>query len=229
MARLQKRRFENYKAFCQGIFVTAHARARIWRAVIELDEHIMYSDTDSLKLFDYDGDYFERENEVVLTRHAEIAKELDIDINDLSPVDIKGNKHPLGVWEFEGYYKEFKSLGCKQYLYSDKKGLHLTCAGVSKLAVKCFDTVDDFKIDRRLTEKELKACDDGNGHTAEKLTPYYSDDYPVVKYPDGYVCKYKYGVCLMPTTFNLTITAQDLLCLYNEVNQRLNKSYYKGV
>ena len=217
---------KNYKAFCQGIFVTAWARKRIWDAVIELDENIMYSDTDSLKLYDYTGDYFDRENNFVLTRHREIADELKIDINDLSPVDVKGNKHPIGVWELESYYQEFKSLGCKQYIYKDKKGLHLTCAGVSKLAVKCFKNCDDFKIDRRLTEKELKACDDGNGHTAEKLTPYYSNDYPVVKYPDGYVCKYKHGVCLMPTTFNLSITPQDLFNLYNEVRGRLNKSYF---
>ena len=224
---LNRKRYKNYKAFCQGIFVTAWARARIWNAVIELDEHIMYSDTDSLKLYNYDGEYFEKENKFVLTRHKEIADELQIDINDLSPVDIKGVRHPLGVWEHEGNYEQFKSLGCKQYLYKDKKGLHLTCAGISKLAVKCFKNVDDFKIDRRLTEKELKACDDGNGHTAEKLTPYYSNDYPVVKYPDGYVCKYKYGVCLMPTTFNLSMSAQDLMYLYGEVAEKLNKSYYR--
>lgn len=231
LAKVNKKWAKNYKAFCQGIFVTAWARKRIWDAVLKLDENIMYSDTDSLKLFNYNGDYFEKDNAEIMKRHAEIAKELKIDIEDLSPVDIKGKPHPIGVWELEAHYKEFKSLGCKQYIYKDQENnLHLTCAGVSKLAVKCFKNCADFKTDRRLTEKELKECTDGNGHTAEKLTPYYSNDYPVVTYPDGYVCKYKHGVCLMPTTFNLQITPQDLLLLYNEVRGRLNKSYFtKGV
>ena len=227
---VNRKKYKNYKAFCQGIFVTAHARARIWDAVISgLDESIVYSDTDSLKVYDYSCSYFEDKNKVVLTRHNEIAKELGIPVSDLSPEDIKGIKHPIGVWECEMHYQEFKSLGCKQYIVKDDDGaLHLTCAGVSKLAVKCFKDTDDFAIDRVLTESELVACKDNEGHTAEKLIPYYGNDYPVVKYPDGYVCRYKYGVNLMPTTFSLSMTAQDLLYLYGEVAEKLNKIYYRG-
>lgn len=227
---INRKKFKNYKAFCQGIYVTAWARKRIWDAVISgLDESIVYSDTDSLKVYDYKCSYFEEQNKVVLTRHQELAQELGIPIESFSPEDIKGIKHPIGVWECEEHYKEFKSLGCKQYIYrADDDTLHLTCAGVSKLAVKCFDKVDDFEIDRRLTEKELKGCTDGKGHTAEKLIPYYGDDYPTVVYPDGYVCRYRYGVCLMPTTFNLSITPNDLMYLYGEVQTKLNQVYYKG-
>lgn len=227
---LNRKKYKNYKAFCQGIFVTAHARARIWDAVISgLDESIVYSDTDSLKVHDYNSSYFEDKNAVVLTRHKEIATELGISLADLSPEDIKGIKHPIGVWECEAHYKEFKSTGCKQYIYKDDDDkLHLTCAGISKLAVQCFKDTDDFTIDRRLTERELVSCTDNDGHTAEKLIPSYGYDYPVVKYPDGYVCKYKYGVNLMPTSFNISMTANDLLYLYGEVAEKLNKIYYKG-
>ena len=234
---LNKKRFKNYKAFIHGVFCTAWARSRIWNAIIDgeyngiicggLDESLVYTDTDSLKVIGDCTEYFERENRLVLTRHQEIAQDLNINVDDLSPVDIKGIPHPIGVWENEGVV-DFKSLGCKQYLTIDKKGKKkLTCAGVSKLAVQCFETFDDFTIDTKLTEKMLLNCTDGKGHTAEKLTPYYSTQYPVVKYPDGYVCKYKSGVCLMPTTFNLSITGSDLLLLYDDVIQRLNQIYYK--
>ena len=224
---LNKKRFKNYKAFIQGIFVTAWARKRIWDAVICLDEKIVYSDTDSLKMCDYDGDYFERANAEIMKRHAELMQELNVTIDDLSPEDINGVRHPLGVWEREKTAKFFRSLGCKQYMceYEDGKKA-LTCAGVSKLAVQCFESVDDFHIDRTLTEKELLNCTDGNGHTAEKLTPYYGEDYPVTVYPDGYISKYKRGICLLPTTFNLSITPEDLKTLFNEVNSKLNKVYY---
>lgn len=233
---LNKKRFKNYKAFIHGVFCTAWARSRIWYAIINgddkirgggLDESLVYTDTDSLKVVGDCKAYFDRENSIVLTRHKELAQELNIDVDDLSPVDIKGIPHPIGVWENEGVV-DFKSLGCKQYLTIDKKGKKkLTCAGVSKLAVQCFESFDDFTIDKRLTEKMLLNCTDGNGHTAEKLTPYYSTKYPIVKYPDGYVSKYKSGVCLMPTTFNLSITGNDLLLLYDDVMQRLNEIYYK--
>lgn len=226
---LQKRQYKNYKAFIQGVFVTAHARARIWGAILDgLDEHLVYTDTDSLKVVGYTGDFFERDNKVVLTRHIEIARDLGIPVEDLAPLDIKGKPHPIGIWEKEATCKSFRSLGCKQYIAEYEDGTkHLTCAGVSKLAVQCFKTIDDFDIDRKLTEKELVACSDGKGHTAEKLTPYYNVEYPEVVYPDGYVCKYKSGVCLMPTTFNLSITPSDLSLLYGIVAEKLNKSYYR--
>lgn len=228
LSSLNKKSSKNYKAFIQGVFVTAWARKRIWDAVISgLDENIVYTDTDSLKVSDYDGDYFEIQNNVVLTRHVEIAKQLNIDVSELSPLDIKGKPHPIGIWEFEEKVN-FKSLGCKQYITENDAGeLHLTCAGISKLAVQCFKTIDDFERNTQLTEKQLKSCNDGKGHTAEKLTPYYDNNYPVVTYPDGYICKHKYGVCLMPTTFNLSITPNDLYHLFTIVNDKLNKSYYK--
>ena len=226
---INKRKYSNYKAFIQGVFVTAWARKRIFDAVVSgLDEHIVYTDTDSLKMYDYHGTFFEDNNKVVLTRHKEIAKDLNIDVSDLSPLDIKGRPHPIGIWEKEDHVKRFKSLGCKQYICETDDGkLHLTCAGISKLAVQCFKDVDAFAIDVTLTEKQLKNCKDEDGHTAEKLTPYYDNNYPVVTYPDGYVCKYKYGVCLMPTTFNLSITPNDLFYLYTVVKERLNKCYYE--
>lgn len=227
---IEKKKFTNYKAFIQGVFVTAWARQRIWQAIIDgkLDEHVVYSDTDSLKMYKFDGDYFEKENTVVLTRLKELARELNIPESDLSPVDIKGIEHPLGVWEEEKTAVFFRSLGCKQYIvqYADGKK-HLTCAGVSKLAVQLFENIDDFDIDRTLTEKELVNCTDGAGHTAEKLTPYYDVEYPDVVYPDGYVCKYRSGVCLMPTTFSLSITENDLKLLYSVVTEKLNEIYFR--
>lgn len=227
--KLNRKSRQNYKAFIQGVFVTAWARARIWDAVLydDLDEHIVYTDTDSLKMWDYNGDYFEKANDRVYQRHEELKAELGVTDDELAPKDIKGNRHPLGVWEREKHYKKFRSLGCKQYIVEYDDGTKaLTCAGVSKLAVKCFKTVDDFTIDRRLTEKELLNCKDEKGHTAEKLTPYYGENYPIVIYPDGYISHYKYGVCLMPTTFNLRITPNDLHLLYTVVADKLNHAYY---
>ena len=159
--------------------------------------------------------------------NKKIAKDLGVPEEMFAPKDKFGIAHPIGVWEHEDTYEEFKSLGCKQYIYKDKDGLHLTCAGVSKLAGQCFDTVDDFEIDRRLSEKELHECTDGKGHSAEKLIPYYSVSYGKVVYPDGYVSTYKCGVNLMPTTFNLSMSLNDLYYLFNEVKEKISKIFYE--
>ena len=38
----------------------------------------------------------------------------------------------MGVYEHDGSYDEFITLGAKKYCYTDRKGLHLTVAGVNK-------------------------------------------------------------------------------------------------
>ncbi len=226
---LQKKKFKNYKAFIHGVFVTANARKRLWDCITSegMDEHLVYTDTDSAKIHNYTGNYFEKENRRVMELNKKIAEDLGVPEEMFAPKDKYGVAHPIGVWEHEDTYDEFKSLGCKQYIYKDKEGLHLTCAGVSKLAVKCFNSVDDFEIDRRLSEKELHECTDGKGHTAEKLIPYYSVSYGKVTYPDGYVSTYKCGVCLMPTTFNLSMSLNDLYYLFNEVKEKISKIFYE--
>lgn len=222
LSTVKKKQYKNYKAFVHGIFVTANARKRLWDAITyqDMDEHMVYTDTDSIKAHNYKGDFFEKENQRVLELNQKVANDLGVSIELFQPKDKYGNPHPLGVWEHEDTYEEFKSLGCKQYIYKTKDGLHLTCAGVSKLAVKCFKSVDDFRIDRHLTEKELHECKDNKGHTAEKLIPYYSTNYGTVIYPDGYISKYKFGICLMPTTFNLSMSLTDLYYLFNEVREK---------
>lgn len=236
LATLNKKQYRNYKTFQQGIFVTAIARANLWAGIIPppaeddgkiwggLDEKLCYTDTDSLKGLFGDTDFFERYNARVFEMHKKLANDLGVDIEMFAPKDKDGVAHPIGVYDYEGRARKFKSLGCKQYLLEDEKGKKkLTCAGVSKLAVKLFPTFNDFRIDRTLTEKELKGCFDEKKptKTAEKLIPYYDVNYPVVKYPDGYVSRYKCGVCLMPTTFNLSMTTNDLMLLYTVVAEKL--------
>lgn len=226
---MQRKKYKNYKAFIHGVFVTANARKRLWDCITyeDMDEHLVYTDTDSAKIHNYYGDFFEKENQRVMELNKKTAKELGVSEELFSPKDKFGIEHPIGVWEHEDTYKSFKSLGCKQYIYEDDKGLHLTCAGISKLAVQCFDTVDDFEINRRLSEKELHECTDDKGHTAEKLIPYYSTSYKEVEYPDGYVSNYKCGVCLMPTTFNLSMSVNDLYYMFNEVKEKISKIFYQ--
>lgn len=49
------------------------------------------------------------------------------------PDTIKGVTKILGVWDYEGRYKRFKTLGAKRYMTEDKEGnVSLTVSGVNK-------------------------------------------------------------------------------------------------
>jgi hypothetical protein len=112
---------------------------------------------------------------------------------------------------------EFRALGAKKYIYRDRNDneLHMTVAGVSKKAVKCLNNdINNFETGTTFTEKDLKNAD------AVKLTPYYLNDIEEITFPDGYRNTYKYGINLMPTTYNLSITPSDLLLLFNLWNDR---------
>lgn len=61
--------------------------------------------------------------------------------------DRNGEVHFMGVWEKEGDYPRFKTLGAKKYVYEDeKKNLHITIAGVNKReGAKELGSIENFR------------------------------------------------------------------------------------
>lgn len=126
-----------------GIYVTAYARAQnLWSGIMELKEDYCYSDTDSVKFYNKEKhiDYFERYNKAVTEKINAVCKRYKIDISKACPKTVKGKKKPLGVWDYEGYYDQFKTLGAKRYIIKGvrnpdgalKKESMITIAGVNK-------------------------------------------------------------------------------------------------
>ena len=123
-----------------GVWVTAYARANLWSAILELGQDYLYSDTDSVKFLNYEkhADYFKRYNDLVRLKLQRSAEINHLNFSDFEPKNKKGKKKLLGVWENEGTYTFFKSLGAKRYLfYKDGRGLNsgkftMTVAGTSK-------------------------------------------------------------------------------------------------
>lgn len=115
-----------------GVAVTSFARRNLWTAIFELKQDYIYSDTDSVKFTNHDNhkQFFEKYNNDVQCKIMKCLLHYNLNPNAARPKDKKDNVKPLGVWDFEGVYSHFKTLGAKRYLY--KKGLffHLTCAGV---------------------------------------------------------------------------------------------------
>lgn len=126
-----------------GVWVTAYARRNLFSGILEFQSDYIYSDTDSVKVVNAENhiDYINRYNQLIT---AQLYKAMDfhgIDRGSVEPLTIKGDKKTLGVWDFDGHYKRFKTLGAKRYIteYSDdtrngaKKGkISITVSGLNK-------------------------------------------------------------------------------------------------
>ena len=141
-----------------GIWVTAYARRNLWSAILNVGDDYVYSDTDSIKALNFESHqpYIDAYNKEITFKLFKMMDYHQLNPSRLSPKTIKGEIKPLGVWEFEGSYSMFKTLGAKRYLVRENGHNKLTVAGLSKKngmyyiesqsggdAVKVFNMFDD--------------------------------------------------------------------------------------
>ena len=111
-----------------GVWVTAHARAWLQKAIDITGMNTLYVDTDSDKFQNVDEHAFDELNQTAIA----LAKKYGAYAHDR-----KGNIHYMGVFDIEQKYERFKTWGAKKYAYEllEKDGtigLHITVAGVHK-------------------------------------------------------------------------------------------------
>lgn len=111
-----------FTSYAWGIWVTAWARFELRRALWIVGRDAVYCDTDSVK---YIGNHdFAELNDT----YYKASKK-----NGAYATDPAGITHYMGVYESEGTYKTFATLGAKKYCYTDDNDkLHITIAGVNK-------------------------------------------------------------------------------------------------
>ena len=109
--------------------------------IFEYKDDYIYSDTDSIKGLNYEKHklFHERYNELCITKLKEMCEYHKIDISLTAPLNSKGVSKPLGVWDFEGGFKDlnftylrFKTLGAKRYMVEDEDGISFTISGLNK-------------------------------------------------------------------------------------------------
>lgn len=204
---------ENHNRFLfypWGIYVTAYARRNLFSAIAECGADYIYSDTDSVKIINAEKHkkYFDVYNKMVMLKIKRSCLVNKLDENQFKPKTIKGVEKPIGVWDCEGTYSLFKTLGAKRYIYVDNGKLHATIAGTGKqkavsYLMRTYGTIEKVfeNFDNGLCIPET---DTG------KLTHTYIDyemsgtvtDYKGVKF-DYYE---KSGIHLEKTSFNMSMT-----------------------
>ena len=118
-----------------GVFVTAYARKNLWSGILECKQDYVYSDTDSVKILNAENHkkYFDKYNTEIISKLKKALKYHGINESEIEPKTKDGIRKPLGVWDFDGFYNKFKTLGAKRYMtYSEKHGYKMTVAGLSK-------------------------------------------------------------------------------------------------
>ena len=123
-----------------GVWCTAYARNNLYTAIRECKEDYIYSDTDSVKIFNADSHkkYFDAYNKWIVQKLEKCLKYHNIPLEYISPKTIKGEIKTLGVWDFDGFYTEFKTLGAKRYIFKKDNKLSITVCGLSKKSGKEF-------------------------------------------------------------------------------------------
>lgn len=220
----KKRKLNN--AFQIGVWCTAYARKALWDSVTAeidgekvIDSVSVYLDTDSNKFFASEKTtrWINEYNDMILRTQDRIANDLGISVDKLRPKRPDGKVCAMGVYEHDGEYKEFKTLGAKKYCYKDQKNeIHITVSGVRKAAASQLKSVNDF------TDDLVFDID----HAKKNILSYNDDqDYVVInkgKY-DEFASMYKYGICCMPTTYSMSMSQDyinlvyDFVTLYSEL------------
>lgn len=119
-----------------GVWVTAYARRNLWDGILNVGADYVYSDTDSIKLLNYEDheEYFENYNRGVIEKLQRACNYHKIPWSMVAPKTKKGVEKVLGVWDFDGHYSRFKTLGAKRYMTEEAETgeISLTVSGLNK-------------------------------------------------------------------------------------------------
>lgn len=204
LAKLMQEKKKGFLSFAYGVWITSIARnLGLLNRVKELDEYCIYCDTDSMKLRKgYDKNIILNYNKQVEARIRYVSEKLGIDFNKYAPKDKKGETHLLGVFTYEGKYKEFVTQGAKKYAVKEinkktgEEEIKITVAGVPKRGAKALKDLSEFKdgfiFKYEDTNKNLLFYVDNQNPCL--ITDYLGNDYIVTDYS---------GCCLLPNSYTL--------------------------
>lgn len=198
-------------SYSTGVWCTAYNRLMLFEKILDipgLDRDVVYFDTDSLKMKNYDKykPYFDLYNNMVDDHIKECCESRGIDYYRTRPMDPKGERHPLGHWEKDAEYEEFITLGAKRYAYRKNGKIDITISGVGKGNEREGYARDALKNDLE-NFNEYLVFDYDHAH---KLEHVYLDNQGPWTFTDAdgneYHATWQDGCCLRPTTYSMSLT-----------------------
>lgn len=175
-----------------GVFTTARAREQLQIAINMTGDNFVYCDTDSVKFIDDGSVSFDKYNK---SRKRNSIK------NGGVATDKAGKQYYLGLYDYEGTYKRFITMGAKKYAYEDTADqLHITVAGCGK-----------SKGAKELAARGgLEAFKEGfTFYEAGGTESVYNDiRHPYTIQRDGHELEITSNVLIRPSTYTLGVTGE---------------------
>ena len=188
-----ERYYKSYSSFLSyqhGIWVTANARKRLQDMIDKVGEkNVVYVDTDSIKCLPGHRQLFENMNKEIMKL---------VDAAPVRPeVEYEGKKFTMGLWDYEGSYDKFVTLGSKKYCVVKDGKLTVTVSGLNKKLGSAELTrsggIEAFKVGKVF-------------YNSGRLTAYY-ESLPVHEIQEGPDTFLTGGyVALVDTTYTLGVT-----------------------
>lgn len=160
--------------YAWGVYITAYCRKNLWKGILHFREDYCYADTDSLKVLDGRSPehlaYIEKHNTDIQKKIRKCLAWHGLDPELSAACTPTGKRKELGVWEYEGTYSRFKTLGAKRYMIEEDGKINITVSGVNKkTAVPYILSVSDDPFDFFSEGMVIPP-----GH-AGKMIPFYGD------------------------------------------------------
>lgn len=209
-----------------GVWTTACARTAVWSAIFNLKDDYIYSDTDSVKFKhpEKHQEYFDRYNKMITEQLKRTCEHFGFPEEYIRPKNNKGKEKQLGIWDFDGLYKQFKTLGAKRYLCKYEKNpingknsrkYSLTVSGLNKEITLPY-------LLKKYGSNIFEAFSDGlyipNGYTG-KNTHTYIDDVQsgTLKDYQGNIARYNEysSIHLGSSDYSLSISQEYINFLLN--------------
>ena len=188
--------YNSYNSFTEyqcGCFCTALARLMLQRGIDLVGADMIYCDTDSVKYQgDHDADFKRLNNEIRKTNNEYCTVKSD-----------NGKDYTLGIWDDDGSYQTFITLGAKKYAYTDQEGkIHVTVSGLGKrdaaAELEAGKGLDDFRIGKVFTHSGRTVAQ-YNEHLGRHIINVNGED--IVSYSN---------IAIVPTTYTLGVTSTML-------------------
>lgn len=203
-----------------GVYITVNARYELQCMIDACGYDFVYGDTDSVKFINKKHiESFEDRNNYLLSKKQKYRN-----YSDRLNEDGSTTRYTLGLWDDDGHYKKFKTLGAKKYAYiapekNKKTGkiedvLHVTVSGLSKekgaAELARGNGLDDFKIGKIFTDsgRTVSYFNERDVHTI-KVVDYY-----------GKECEFTTAsnIAIVDTTYTLGISDEYAAVLGSCIN-----------
>ena len=205
-----------FLSYAWGVFITAYARRNLFTGIMSMGKDYVYCDTDSIKFLNMEKHkaYIEDYNRNIIRKCTECLNYRGLDPAMLAPKNQKGEVKQIGIWDYEGRYDYFKTLGCKRYLTYKDGEFDLTCAGLptkAGLNALLADGTDVQQVFSKFNQEfEVPAPDAGKlGHAYIDKSFEYSG---IDKY--GNYDRINYRSCCVLFDISFTVTFAELYQLY---------------